>query len=179
AKVTTDHPYARNYVNMTMGYVVTVDNLSDLKNHQRSITKSAMTYANHTARQINPSQYQVPYIGNSSTQLQVEMDTKLVGELTSELKRVSNLLEKNQMSLRLLQQSKLTHIVSSNQIRYFESIKQTRKEYIELEQKVANLSSNPKIAELESQLDEERNKKRQLRLDFEKLADQMADLRSE
>src|SRR5690554_4661215 len=179
AKVTTDHPYARNYVNMTMGYVVTVDNLSDLKNHQRSITKSAMTYANHTARQINPSQYQVPYIGNSSTHLQVEMDTKLVGELTSELKRVSNLLEKNQMSLRLLQQSKLTHIVSSNQIRYFENIKQTRKEYIELEQKVANLSSNPKIAELESQLDEERNKKRQLRLDFEKLADQMADLRSE
>lgn len=179
AKVTTDHPYARNYVNMTMGYVVTVDNLSDLKNHQRSITKSAMTYANHTARQINPSQYQVPYIGNSSTQLQVEMDTKLVGELTSDLKRVSNLLEKNQMSLRLLQQSKLGHIVSSNQIRYFDNIKQTRKEYIELEQKVANLSSNPKIAELESQLDEERNKKRQLRLDFEKLADQMADLRSE
>ena len=47
------------------------------------------------------------------------------------------------MSLRLLQQSKLTHIVSSNQIRYFETIKQTRKEYIELEQKVANLSNNP------------------------------------
>ncbi len=179
AKVETDHPYARNYANMTMGYVVTVDQLSDLKNHSRSITKTAMTYSNHTARQINPKQYEVPYIGQSSTALQVEMDEKLVDELTQDLNKVVDRLERNQKALRILQQSKLGHIVSSNQIRYFEVVKQTRKEYIELEQKVTNLSNNPKIAELESQLDEERNKKRQLRLDFEKLADQMADLRSE
>jgi uncharacterized protein YPO0396 len=179
AKVSTDHPYAKNYVNMTMGYVVTVDNLNDLKNHSRSITKSAMTYSNHTARQINPKLYEVPYIGPSSTQLQVEMDKKLIDELTQDLKKVTSQLEKNQTALRLLQQSKLGHIVSSNQIRSFELIKQTRKEFIELEQKVQNLSNNPKITELESQLDEERNKKRQLRLDYEKLADKMADLRSE
>lgn len=179
AKVETDHPYARNYANMTMGYVITVDQLSDLKNHSRSITKTAMTYSNHTARQINPKQYEVPYIGQSSTALQVEMDEKLVNQLTDDLNKVMAQLERNQKALRILQQSKLAHIVSSNQIRYFEAVKQTRKEYIELEQKVTNLSNNPKIAELESQLDEERNKKRQLRLDFEKLADQMADLRSE
>ena len=74
--------------------LVTVDNLNDLKNHSRSITKSAMTYSNHTARQINPNLYQVPYIGNASTALQVEMDLKLVQELTEDLKKITTLLEK-------------------------------------------------------------------------------------
>ncbi|WP_025725252.1 ATP-binding protein [Acholeplasma granularum] len=179
SKVTTDHPHAKNYVNMTMGLVVTVENLNELRNHSRSITRSAMTYSNHTARQINPRLYDVPYIGQSSTAIQVEMDTKLVNELKSDLDKITKELEKNQFALRILNQSKLNHIVASNQVRYFESIKDTRKAYIELESKVQSLQSNPKITELEMQLEAERNKKRQLRLDYERLADQMADARSE
>lgn len=179
SKITTEHPYAKNYANMIMGHVVTVENLNELKNYSRAITKSCMTYSNHTARQINPRTYDTPYIGQQATQIQVEMDMNLVKDLTKDLQRITDLLEKNQKSFRILQQSKLQHIQSSNQIRYFETIKQTRKEFIDLENKVHNLAKNPKITELDAQLQDEKNKKRQLRLDYERLSDQMADCRSE
>lgn len=179
SKVSTEHPYAKNYVNMLMGHVVTVENLADLKNYSRSITKTAMTYSNHTARQINPKSFEVPYIGQSATSMQVTLDEKLVLQLQTDLTKVSGLLEKNNLALRILNQSKLSHILSTNQVRFFETIKQTRKEFVELEEKVSSLALNPVFTELEAQLQEERNKKRQLKLDYDKLSDKMADLRSE
>ncbi len=179
AKVSSDHPYARNFANMTMGHVITVENLNELKNYSRAITKTAMTYSNHTARQINPKAYEIPYIGQSATKLQIELDEKLVNDLQNDLNKVSNVLENHSKSLRILQQSKLSHILSSNQARYFDSVKQIRKEFVELEEKVSSLETNPVITELEAQLHEEKNKKRQFRLDYEKLSDKMADARSE
>lgn len=179
SKITSDHPYARSYINMMLGYVICAEDLSDLKNHQRAITRSCMTYSNHTARQINPKTYEVPYIGQQATNMQVELDQKLVNELQDDLAKLTELIDKNNKALRLINQSRLNHIVSTNMVRVFDIIKQTRKEFVELEEKVNTLSTNPKFAELENQLNDAKNKKRQLRLDYDKLSDKMADLRSE
>src|SRR5690606_38458109 len=135
SKVMTDHPHAKNYVNMLMGSVVTVENLADLKNYSRSITKTVMTYSNHTARQTNPKSYEVPYIGQQATTMQVELDAKLVRELQSDLERLNVQIEKNQKAYRLINGSRLSQILSTNQARFFETIKQVRREFIELEEK--------------------------------------------
>ena len=179
SKIQTDHPYAKSYANMILGHTICVENLADLKNYSRSITKTAMTYSNYTARQINPRIYDVPYIGQSATSMQVTLDEKLIDEQEKGLSKIQALIDKNNQMLRLLQQSKLANILGQNQIRYFDLIKQTRKDYIELEEKVASLAANPKFTELENQLEDERNKKKQLRLDYDRLSDKMADARSE
>lgn len=179
SKVESDHPYARSYANMILGNTICVENLADLKNYNRSITKTAMTYSNHTARQINPKLYEVPYIGQSATSMQVELDEELYESQEKGLAKIQALIDKNNQLLRILSQSKLGTIVSQNQIRYFDIIKQTRKEYVELEEKVSSLAANPKFTELEAQLEEARNKKKQLRLDYDRLSDKMADARSE
>ena len=164
---------------MILGNTICVENLADLKNYNRSITKTAMTYSNHTARQINPKLYEVPYIGQSATSMQVELDEELYESQEKGLAKIQALIDKNNQLLRILSQSKLGTIVSQNQIRYFDIIKQTRKEYVELEEKVSSLAANPKFTELEAQLEEARNKKKQLRLDYDRLSDKMADARSE
>lgn len=179
AKVKTEHPYARYYANMLMGHVITVENLADLKNYARSITKTCMTYSNHTARQINPKTYEVPYIGQNATNIQIELDQKLVDELESNLSEVSKRFEKANDSLRLIHQSKISQLVQTNQTRFIELTKQTRKEMIELEEKVQKLTSNPELNNINKNLEDERTKKRQLKIEHEDIVSKMADLRSE
>ena len=76
AKLDSDHQYARLYVNMLLNGIYCVYDVQDLKNFNRSITPTGMTYANYTARQINPRVYEVPFIGDSATTRQVEMAEK-------------------------------------------------------------------------------------------------------
>src|SRR5690606_70237 len=111
SKIQTDHPYAKSYANMILGHTICVENLSDLKNYSRSITKTAMTYSNYTARQINPRIYDVPYIGHSATSMQVTLDEKLIDEQEKGLSKIQALIDKNNQMLRLLQQSKLANIL--------------------------------------------------------------------
>ncbi|MFA5693380.1 MAG: SbcC/MukB-like Walker B domain-containing protein, partial [Acholeplasmataceae bacterium] len=178
-KVDSNHPYARNYANMLLGSIIGVKKLEDLKMHSRSITQSAMTYINHTARQINPRIYETPYIGSGATEMQINLDTKLLSEQKEDIDRNSKVLNDVSRSLSLIKDSKIPNILQTNQGRYFELVKQTRKEYIELEEKLNDLQGEAALTKLDIKLDEERNKKRQLKLEYDQLNSNMADLRSE
>src|SRR5690606_25433200 len=123
--------------------------------------------------------YEIPYIGQQATTMKYELYQKLVRDLQNDLERLNVQIDKKQNTYHLINSSRLSQILSSNKARFFKTIKQVRREFIELEEKVNNLAKNPQFTELEAQLQDERNKKRQLRLDYEKLSDKMADLRSE
>lgn len=45
-----------------------------------------MTYANYTARQINPRVYEVPFIGDNATQAQIKIAEAEVKELEELMK---------------------------------------------------------------------------------------------
>ncbi len=177
-KIDSDHPYARNYANMLLGSIIGVEKLEELKQHSRSITKSAMTYTNYTARQINPRVYETPYIGKQATEMQINLDNKLLSEQKEDLDRTTNLLNQVTTSLSLLKDSKIPNIMQTNQIRYFDLVKETRKEYIELEERINNLQSEEALSKLDHELEEQRNRKRQLKLEYDTLNSNMADLRS-
>lgn len=179
SKVLCEHPYAKHYVNMRLGHVIAVEDVQDLKNHPRSITKTAMTYGSYTARQINPNIYATPYIGQQATGMQIDLDEKELLAVEEDLSRLTEIIDKNQQLLRLIGQSKITQIVGQNRLRYLDLHKQTRKEYIELETRIQSLEKDPNLSKFEEQLNEAKNQKRQLKIDWEAIVGRVAQSRSD
>ena len=179
AKVDSEHQYARLYVNMLLNGIYTVYDVQDLKNFQRSITPTGMTYANYTARQINPRIFEVPFIGDNATLRQVEIAEKEVKELEEEMRKTYSSTDDNEVVSRLLARSHALRLVQQNNLRFIEVIKETRKEVANLEKQLSSLSMDASLQKIEDQLDQERNRRRQLRLDSEKIIAEMANAREE
>jgi hypothetical protein len=94
--VTSDNKYAKQYINMILGKVIRCEKAEDLKKFQRAITDTCMVYQNNTARQINPSIYKKPYIGEDAYKEQlkqkiVERDecTFIITELNKEIEKLN------------------------------------------------------------------------------------------
>lgn len=112
-KVSTEYTYARYYVNMVLNSMTCVDNVQDLKKYQRAITPTCMTYSNFTARQINPRNYEIPFIGQSATKIQTEQEEKILAGLEEKMNILYNLSDKNNQIVRLLTQSKSPQLFPS------------------------------------------------------------------
>ncbi|MCF7931773.1 MAG: AAA family ATPase [Acholeplasmataceae bacterium] len=177
--VTTDHRYARQTINMMLNSLYCVEEAKDLKNYHRAITPTCMTYSNHTARQINPRAYETPYIGKSATALQITMETKHLESLEKQMDKLYELTTKNDKIQRLLNQSKAGQIVHQNLLRFFDLIKQTRREYIDLEEQINALEKDTRLEQLDKRIEEERLSRKQLRLDSEKVVGDIATLRDQ
>lgn len=178
-KVSSDHLYARYYVNMILNNTYCVENVRDLKNYNRSITPTCMTYSNHTARQINPRTYEVPYIGSQATTLQLDMEQKILAQLETKMDKLYDITDKTDKILRLLNQSKSNQLVHTGQIRYLDLIKQTRKEYTQIEEQIQSLGKDKHLSKLEEQIEKSRTQRKLLRLDSDKLVGDIATQRDE
>jgi len=176
-KVTTDSHYARYYINMILNNTYCVEKVQDLKNFNRAITPTCMTYSNHTARQINPRTYEIPYIGQQATTIQLEMEEKELAILESKMDKLYDLSDKNDRIMRLLNQSKSSQLVHQGQLKYLDLIKQTRKEYVQIESQITSLGKDKNIQKLDEQMDKARQQRRQLRFDSEQLVGEIATLR--
>lgn len=178
-KISTDHTYAKYYVNMLLNTMYCVENVHDLKNYNRSITPSCMTYINHTARQINPRVYEIPYIGKQATTLQIDMESKVLAGLETKMDKYYDLTDKNDRIVRLLNQSKANQIVHQNQIRYFDLIKQTRREYTQIEEQLNSIQKDQGLEKLGQKIEQELQNRKNLRLESDRLVGEIATQRDE
>lgn len=178
-KVTSDHTYARYYINMLLNSTYCVEDVHDLKNFNRSITPTCMTYSNHTARQINPRVYEIPFIGTQATTMQTDMETKHLSALEAKMDKLYDITDKNDKIMRLLSQSRSNQLVHQGQIRYFDLIKQTRREYTQLEEQINSLGKDKNLAKLEEQIQKARDNRKQLRIDSESFVGEIATNRDE
>lgn len=178
-KITSDHFYARCYANMILSNTYCVENVHDLKNYKRSITPSCMTYSNFTARQINPRTYEVPFIGNRATTIQLDMENQALKDLEIKMDKLYDLTDKADKVLRLLGSSKANQLIHQGQMRYLDLIKQTRREYTSIEEQINQLGSDKKITKLEDQMEKARNNRKLLRIDSERLVGEIATARDE
>jgi energy-coupling factor transporter ATP-binding protein EcfA2 len=178
-KISSDHFYARCYANMILSNTYCVENVHDLKNYKRSITPSCMTYSNFTARQINPRTYEVPFIGNRATTIQLEMENQSLKDLEIKMDKLYDLTDKADKVLRLLNASKANQLIHQGQMRYLDLIKQTRREYTTIEEQINQLGSDKKITKLEDQMDKARNNRKLLKLDSDRLVGEIATARDE
>ncbi|MBN2300469.1 MAG: hypothetical protein JXC31_04685 [Acholeplasmataceae bacterium] len=178
-KIETDHTYARYYINMLLNNTYCVNDVHELKNYNRSITPTCMTYNNHTARQINPRVYEVPFIGSQATTMQTEMEEKLLRDLESKMDKLYDITDKNDKIVKLLSQSRSNQLVHQSETRYFDLIRQTRKEYTQIEEQINSLGKDKSLVKLDEQIDKARNNRKQLRLDSETFVGDIATQRDE
>ena len=179
SKIDSDHIYARCYANMLMGSTICVDNVQDLKNHSRSVTATCMTYGNHTARQMNPRSYEIPYIGQKANTIQIEIETSQLKELEGRMAELQAVVDKDNQLLRMISQSKATYLVNQNQLRLLEAVKQTRKECADLEDKLKGISKDSSLVELDAKLDAERLARQQLNSDRDNIVGEVRISRDE
>jgi len=175
SKIDSNNKHARRYVNMLLSNVVAVDNLSELKNYPRSITKTCMTYANYTAMQLNPRTYQTPYIGLASNDIQIAQEQKEIEEGTKKLNLIYLELEGINKTINLLKTSNIDAISSTNRTRYIDNISSLTAEIKELENQKANLGENLDLNKIELELEKLREAKTQLE---ESHNDIIADIRT-
>lgn len=178
-KVSTEHKYARYYINMVLNNITCVDDVKDLKNFSRAITPTCMTYGNYTARQINPRNYEVPFIGQSATKIQTEMEEKSLIALEEQMDLLYQLSDKNNQIVRLLQQSKSSQLLHQGQIRYLDLIKLTRKEYTNIEDAIQELGKSKTLQHLEDQIEKAKLQKKELRFESDELVGKIATQREE
>lgn len=169
SKIKTDHIYARKYANMLLSQVTCCENVQDLKKFKRAVTKTGMTYGNYTARQINPNTWEVPFIGKKATETQILLAGENVKKLEEAMKMYYSQTDKNDTIQRLISRTRSKQILSQNQLMYFESVEELRKEILQLERKIESYQSDKSVKDIELELDKEREIKRNLRLDSDSL----------
>jgi len=179
SKLTSEHRYARNYVNMLLNGVACVEDVKELKNYRRSITPSGMTYSNYTARQLNPRSYETPFIGSQATQIQLDMETKVLEVLEDQINKLYDMTDVQTKVVRLLNQSKSGQMVHQGQIRYLDLVKQTRREYTQIEEQIGALGKDKSLAQLEAQIDKAKDNRKDLRLQSEILVGKIATQRDD
>jgi uncharacterized protein YPO0396 len=108
--VTSQNKYAKLYVNMILGKVVRCNDINDLKKYKTSITPTCMVYQNNTARQINPSIYSKPYIGEDAYKAQLEQKLKDREVYRENIKKYNNKLRDIEDLIKLLCGAKLQYL---------------------------------------------------------------------
>jgi len=112
SKVNGLNEFARQAINMIMGKVICVDDIHELKNHPQAITSSGMTYRNNTARQINQSIWEKPFIGLKAIERQLE--NALLKEKNIDLEINSSIKKLNELnnSIHLMKQSRIRELLN-------------------------------------------------------------------
>lgn len=177
SKLTIDYKYARLYVNMLYNNVVCCENIHDLKNHNRSVTKSGMTYQNYTARQLNPKFYKNPFLGQKATTQQLDLVEVEIKKLEKDL---TDLISKtNQLDIikDLLEKSNCQKMLNQNQFNVFENIKNNKKEILLLEEQVENFKKDKQYHELDNQLNNLNKEKQELQLIYNSCLEQIGNIR--
>jgi len=179
SKISSEHRYARLYANMLLNHVACVEDVKDLKNYRTSVTPTGMVYSSYTARQMNPRNYETPYIGSQATQIQLEMANKVLEDLDNQISQLYDLTDQQTKVVRLLSQSKANQLIHQGHIKYLDLIKQTRREYSQIEDQISALGKDQSLAQLESQIEKAKLNRRDLRAQSEILVGKIATERDE
>jgi uncharacterized protein YPO0396 len=142
SKISSEHKYARLYINMLLSKIIAVEKLSELKNYPRSITKTCMTYFNFTASQINPRSYQVPYIGAKSNEIQIQIENDAIKNAISKIDKIDKELSSMNYIINKLKVSNVERIVNDNRIRFIEILDNVQSDLKKLKLQKEELGSN-------------------------------------
>lgn len=160
--VTSQNRYAKAYVNYILGRVIRCDTVEELKNHDIAITDGCMLYQGKALRKINPSAYEVPYIGQNAIKKQLEIKNNhlkevqyLLDEKSRELKIVSHNFELyNQFNSEILLECLNVPLILLKQN---DKLKDLSKQLKEAENNPGFIDLQMKASKLESELEAKRD----------------------
>jgi uncharacterized protein YPO0396 len=128
---------------------------------------------------MNPRTYEIPYIGLKATEMQIKYEELEFSRIQNELDNLHKSVNNSSNLLSIVGQSRLNVISSQNQVRYFELVKQTKAQILNLEDRISELSTDKAVNQLETKLDHHKEIRRDLRTQSDDLVGKMAECRKE
>ncbi len=116
SKVVTENENARKYVNFLMGNVICVESEDQLKNHERSITKTVMVYQNKAARQTKRDAYSPPYIGRNSSRIRLDTIRDRLEEINEEIAETNRKKDQTESMLQSADSSNYARIFDTENV---------------------------------------------------------------
>jgi len=92
AIVTSENVDAAHYINMTLGNLIMVEDVSDLEKYPQAITKSGMVYRSYTVRSLNKNT-EKPFIGKRAYEEQLEKWRKSGKETKDQYQKLTNQIQ--------------------------------------------------------------------------------------
>jgi uncharacterized protein YPO0396 len=84
-EVTAKNPAARAYVDLLLGGYVKCENMEDLRQHNRAVTRDCFVRRNFTDSHLNPSMYRRWFIGERAAPRQIEQCQARLDEIAHEM----------------------------------------------------------------------------------------------
>ena len=109
-EVQTEHPAARAFVDLLLGNYAKCDDVKELRNHPRGITRECFVRHNYTLHHLNPRYYRRWIIGERSGLRQIEQRQERLDEIAAQMVAINE--QSNTLQDRLsLTQDKIRKLV--------------------------------------------------------------------
>lgn len=90
AKVATQDPVARAYVDRFLGDVMCCERVQELRSHQKAVTPTCMAYSGFVVRRMNPAIYERHYLGRAAAERRAEQIVRELTTVDTELKTLQH-----------------------------------------------------------------------------------------
>ena len=150
-KVSSVNSYAKRYANMLLNRVTLVDDLNDLTNYKRAITKSCMLYSNYKVMAISPMIYKKPFIGLKALEIQKKQIKSRIDELTPVIKANQDKARDLHKTIQLIRESQAGVLLSRTNI--IDEFRNLEKNLNDTKKQLKELKKNSSVLTLMKQLD--------------------------
>ena len=83
-KTEIKNKFAHKYANYLLGDLICVEDVTDLKKYDSSITKEVMVYKNYVLKATSPEIYRIPFIGRDSREKRIKLLNDEINEISSQ-----------------------------------------------------------------------------------------------
>lgn len=89
-EIYSKNKYAKAYTDFILGRVKKCNDTSTIRNNKIAITPTCMLYQNFVLRLLDEKRWKYPYIGSSSHEIQLQIKTKELEELSPKINELAN-----------------------------------------------------------------------------------------
>ncbi len=112
-KIDVKNKFANKYANYLLGNLICVDQVTDLKKFESSITSEVMVYQNYVQKATRPEIYATPYIGQKSRQKRINILNKEVVTLKDNNEENQAKINKFNNALKHIQESNIRELLKA------------------------------------------------------------------
>lgn len=125
----------KKYAAMTLGGMICVDHVDDLKKYESAITKTVMVYKNKASRQTKKDIWENPYLGNQSLKLRKQAIEKELLSIGEQLEKLKEEKEKYEKLIKTIGESKVSNLLAIENVWYEYDKETNHLERLEMDKK--------------------------------------------
>ena len=112
-KTEIKNKFAHKYANYLLGDLICVEDVTDLKKYDSSITKEVMVYKNYVLKATSPEIYRIPFIGRDSREKRIKLLNDEINEISSQNNSFKQKLSELEKDLEMIKNSQIGELLKS------------------------------------------------------------------